>query len=178
MPRQFPLRRVCDHPGRLVHDGKMLVFVDDFDRQVLGLRESLRGSSGRWIEMMSPDRTRYEAFTVAAVDPHAFGVDHLLEHLAGIVGEPAGQVRVDPLPIDARLDFKFQGSLRKRRGPHGGRSACDALWPRAHAARTRRSRGQVPPGGSSHEWLRVCRLERVSSTRRRRLEFARCPGRA
>ena len=31
-------RRVGDHSGRLVHDGQMLVFVDDLDRQVFRLR--------------------------------------------------------------------------------------------------------------------------------------------
>ena len=57
-----------------------------------------------------------------AVDPHAFGIDHFLEDLAGVVGEPAGEVRIDPLPFDARLDFKFQGRFGKRRGPHESHS--------------------------------------------------------
>ena len=78
----------------------------------------MSGSSGRWIDDQVAGADAVRGFDGPAVDPHALGVDHLLEHLPGIVGEPAGQVGVDPLAVDARLDFKFQGRFRERRGPH------------------------------------------------------------
>ena len=74
------------------------------------------GSSGRWIEIEVAGPNPVRGLDRPAVDPHALGVDDLLKHLPGIVGEPAGQVRIDPLPIDARLDFKFQGRLESGGG--------------------------------------------------------------
>ena len=68
--------------------------------------------------MMSPGRTRYEAFTVRPLTRTPSASITFCKHLPRIVGEPAGQVRIDPLAVDARLDFKFQGRFGKRRGPH------------------------------------------------------------
>ena len=93
---------VGDHVGRLVDDRQKLVFVDDLERDVFGLGRGV-GQIGKPDADHVARADAVRGLDHASVHQDGVGVDDLLDHAPGVVGEPAGEVGVEPLAFGSRL---------------------------------------------------------------------------
>jgi hypothetical protein len=102
-----------DKPGRLVHRQQVIVFIEDFDREGLGLRplprRHLRDADRQFIAgLNAPGRTR----RLGAVDQDIAGFDPLLDAIARdtlFVAQMSQQDSIDT--------YAFVTAIQKNRPP-------------------------------------------------------------
>ena len=107
--------RMHHHARRLVDDDQELVFVEDFQRDVLGPR-GLARDLGQHDRDALPRLEPIGRLAAAAVDPHPAGRNHPPKMDAAVVGKMGCQKGVEPVAGFCGLDRQLHRLRRQRHG--------------------------------------------------------------